>query len=254
VIVSIGLDHTAILGETIELIAKEKAGIIKPGRPVVIGDLPPGAKSIVAETAKEKGSQLLVYGEDFHWQDRKVTTANGEYGGLQPGITGERQGHNLAVAIQAMEAANAIIDPDKLALGAATTRLPGRFENRQHCGRTFILDGAHNAQAAEHLVATLKENGFTRALTLIAGRLEGHDTKAFFDVLTPMIERAHIAKIDFFRTMDPTEVIRQAGLQNASPHDSAASALAAAINDTKEGETILVTGSFYLVGEVGSRI
>ncbi len=256
VIASIGLDHTAILGDTLALIAREKAGIIKPGRPVIVGEMHDEAREVIEEVAHENNAPVLLYGRDVRWEDNTVFTPTQEYSGLCPGIKGVKQGHNLALAIAAMEATDTIRDSSLLAAGASNASLPGRFEKIAYKGRTFILDGAHNPQAAEHLVATLKENGYASALPLITGRIEGHEVRPYFESLAPVVKRAYVARIAFHRAMLPMQVIEEAGdaLPNATGYESTEEALEASIEESSEGDTILVTGSFYLVGEIGNLI
>lgn len=256
VITSIGLDHTAILGDTLALIAREKAGIIKSGRPVVVGEVADEAREVIEEVARENESSVLLFGREVTWSDGTVTTPKGEYRDLMPGIKGVRQGHNLALAIAAMEAACAVRDASVLVKAAAETMLPGRFEVRQHEGRTFILDGAHNPEAAQNLVDTLRQEGYKGKYATITGRIEGHESRPFFEALGPAIAQAYVAKIDFHRALDPNLVIEEAGdaLPAATTHWSSVDALAAAMADTKSGDAILVTGSFYLVGGVGNLL
>lgn len=256
VIASIGLDHTEILGGTLALIAREKAGIIKPGRPVIVGEMHNEAREVIEQIAQENDSPVWHFGRDVRWEHDTVITPTHEYGDLWPGIKGVMQGHNLSLAVAAMEIVGAVKDESKLKRGAALAELPGRFDLIQYHGRTFILDGAHNPQAAMHLVDTLREEWMATRMPLITGRIEGHEVKPFFDALEPVIAKPYVAKIDFHRAMDPDEVIGKAGhaLRSATAFQSTRSALEACIRDTKEGDTILVTGSFYLVGEVGNLI
>jgi dihydrofolate synthase/folylpolyglutamate synthase len=256
VIVSIGLDHTKILGSSFGEIAREKAGIIKPGRPVVVGAVAEEARAAIASVAVENGSPLWLFGRDVTWEDGTVQTPTARYEGLKPGLFGRIQGHNLAVAVAAMDAAGAIKDKSKLAEGAARASLPGRFERVSFRGRTFILDGAHNSQAAEALVSLLHEAGVQAPVSLITARMEGHETRPFFEALGPVAARAYVAKVDFFRAMGPAQVIEDAGdsLLGASAHETSQEALQACLNETRPGDTVLVTGSFYLVGEIGSAI
>lgn len=254
VIVSIGLDHTHILGDTLAQIAREKAGIIKPGRPVVVGDVPKGARESIEEVARQNGSPVAIYGRDFEYDSGSVRTQVADYTDMWPGIKGASQPHNLAVAIAALEAAGAIKDKSVLSKGAASASLPGRFEVREHRGRTFVLDGAHNPQAAENLVRTLDQEWLSKPMAVLTGRLEGHDSWAFYQVLERVTKKAYVAQIDFHRSMPPSEVIADAGLDPASAYSSAREALDAVLQETTAGDTVLVTGSFYIVGEVGNLL
>jgi dihydrofolate synthase/folylpolyglutamate synthase len=256
VIASIGLDHTAILGDTLALIAREKAGIIKPGRPVVVGLMPDVAREVIEDVARSSSAPTIIYGRDVEWKGDRVLTRATTYRDMTPGIKGAMQGHNLALAVAALESVGAVRDQSQLARGALAASLPGRFEVRKHNGRTFILDGAHNPEAAQHLVQTLEDEGMLRPMPLITGRLEGHEVRPFFEALSPVVERAFVAGIGFHRALPPMEVIEEAGntLPKAQPFANVEDALQACFKGTKEGDTVLVTGSFYLVGEVGNWI
>ena len=256
VIVSIGLDHTAILGDTLELIAREKAGIIKPSRPVIVGEMAEEALVQIAQVAAENGSAMWRYGREVSWRDGTVRTPLGEHRGLSPGIFGHMQGHDLALAVAAMDAVGAVRDEKKLAAGAEKARLPGRFERVAYKCRSFILDGAHNAQAAENLVATMREAGIEGKVALLTGRIEGHEVAPFYRALKAVIGKAYVAKIRFHRAMDPDTVVREAGtaLEGAETFNDVKGALEACVSATSKGDTVLVAGSFYLVGEVGGLV
>lgn len=139
VITSIGLDHTHILGETLAEIAAEKAGIIKPSRPVVIGTLHDDAFDAIEKTAANRDSQVLRYGRDVKWKGSELVTPNSTYKDLEPGLIGGVQEINLALAVAALELAGANRDKEKLTHGARAARLPGRYEEVEYKGRKFIL-------------------------------------------------------------------------------------------------------------------
>jgi folylpolyglutamate synthase/dihydropteroate synthase len=91
---------------------------------------------------------------------------------------------------------------------------------------------------------------------MITGRLEGHEVRPFFGALQPAVSKAYVARIGFHRALAPKAVIEEAGntLRQAQPFASVKDALQACLDETNEGDTILVTGSFYLVGEVGNLL
>jgi dihydrofolate synthase/folylpolyglutamate synthase len=261
VIVSIGLDHTEILGTTHREIAREKAGILRPGVPAVVGQLPQEALEEVRSLAAEIEAPLQVLGEDFHlvaegggrWS---ISTKNRTYRGLVPGIVGAAQPANLAVAIVAAEAAGAILDAERIPLGAQTAFIPGRFQRLSYLGRTLILDGAHNGEAAEMLAQTLWDQGVEAPMPVVLGMLRGHDSVRFVEPLAPLISVAHICPIAFHRTREPADLVREISgiVPSAVPHASCEEALGAALSDARPGSPLLVTGSFYLVGEVGRLV
>ncbi|MCH8980195.1 MAG: hypothetical protein IH945_13290, partial [Armatimonadetes bacterium] len=256
VIVSIGLDHTHILGETFAEIAHEKAGIIKPGKPVVVGFVHQDALDAIEAKAEMVGAPIWRYGREVKLKSGTIVTPGGEYPGLKPGLVGAVQEINLALAVAALELAEAINNKEKLAQGAASTSLPGRYEVTEYEGKKFILDGAHNFDAAASLFATIGSHEGTKPLRTITGRTLGHKVKPFYDALKPILAETYVAKLDFHRTMEPKNVIEQAGeaLKGAKAYESASAALSACMDDSRPGDTVLVTGSLYIVGEIGALI
>lgn len=248
-IVSIGLDHTAILGNTYEEIAYEKAGIIKPGVPVVVGEMPPGAKAVILREAEKRGSQAWRVGTEVLYEMEEgglsVRTPVGAVDRLQLGLVGERQPHNVSVAIAAVHAAGVATDPDAIRDGVLNTALPGRMERRQWRGREVILDGAHNGEAAETLARTLAGRRFS----VVAGMVSGHDAARLFKQIADIADAVFLSPIDFHRARNPIELAAELqGIVNVVALDSVGEALQAA---HATGLPILVMGSFYLVGEAG---
>ncbi|MCW5938526.1 MAG: hypothetical protein KF884_06745 [Fimbriimonadaceae bacterium] len=259
VIVSVGLDHTEILGDTLDKIAVEKAGIVKPGRPVVVGDLPPIAMGPVARIAAELESPLWRYGHEVvltrgldGWG---VSTPGGSYERLVPGIAGKWQPHNMALAIAACEAAGRIKQRSKVRLGVGKASLPGRFQRVSHQGHDYLLDGAHNEDAAQALVDSLRELPEWPVKTvLLTGMLSGHAASGFYEPLATLVDEAHFVPIDFHRSRDPLELEREVGwlFERSLAHKSLEEGLEAALS--AGAGLVLVTGSYYLVGEVGRKL
>lgn len=256
VIVSIDWDHAEILGDSLAAIAGEKAGIVKPGRPVVVGEMSDEPRETILRIAAERGAPTVVFGRDLFVQivdaEIRVEGPGFRIGGLSSGIPGVAQPHNLAVALAALHAAGAVRGPqdeEALRRGTALASIPGRMETRRAAGREWILDGAHNPQAARTVVRSLTPGNMPR--TLLAGMLSGHDAVPFFREFSGIVESVHLAPIDFHRARDPFELGSEIGslFDRVEPHATLTEALESARADT-EGP-ILVTGSFYLVGEVG---
>ncbi len=261
VIASIGLDHGEILGPTLQNIAKAKAGILKPGVPAVVGNLPVPAMEVVLKVAQERGCPLWRVGREVVAErDGKgayaVQTPTRRFSPVVPGMKGPHQIDNAALALAAAEASQAIEDPSAACEALARTRLPGRFEVREFAGKRMVLDGAHNADSARELRSTLDEEFSGLPVVLLVGMLSGHDCAAFFEPLVGRVGRGHAAPIDFFRAMPPllvAECATRAGVP-CSAHSDLESALDQSLQETPEGGVLLVTGSFYLVGEVGRSL
>lgn len=256
IIVSIGLDHTAILGDSLDKIAFEKSGIIKPGRPVVVGQVAPEALDVILATAKRNDAPTWRIGEQVHLCPEgdgiyRVRTPNSEVI-LKPSLYGAVQGHNAALAYAAMEMAGAG-SGQAIADAASQAAIPGRFQVARYRDRTVVLDGAHNAPAASILRSALEtyrnEKGF-RSISMVTGMLSGHDAESYYGPLRDFVGTVHFAPIDFHRAIAP-ETLRAelAGFMNGEAHDSVREALDAAVAETGPEDLVLVTGSFYLVGD-----
>lgn len=251
-IVSIGWDHMAQLGGTLGEIAWEKAGILKRGVPAVVGEMAPEAAKAIGAVAARVGAPLWRVGAEVRYRTEgagvTVATPAGKFGPMPLGLSGARQPHNLAVATATLTAGGGVVDPSRLAAGSASAWLPGRNQRATWRGREWRLDGAHNVDAAAALRETLTSEGVAQVV-LVAGMLEGHDPVPFFRELAPLATSCHLAPIDFHRTRNPQSLAEEVrGVICATPHASLLAALGAAA-DEHPGLTILVTGSFYLVGE-----
>ena len=262
-IVSIGLDHIAILGNTAEEIAREKAGIIKPGVPVVVGRMADGPRQEIEAIAAARDAPCWRIDREVQVQevaDGTVTvqTPNGTYPGLAPKLVGAMQPHNLAVAVAMMDAGRAIRDPAAIAHGAAQAFAPGRYQRATARGVEWILDGAHNVDSAEVLAQSLsRQFGSPLPMVAISSMIQGHELAPFFGAIRAWLGPVHVPPIDFNRARQPEEVgkwMTAFGL-DAVAHDALDSALDAAIAQARAlGVPILVTGSFYLVGAVGRSL
>lgn len=257
-IVSIGLDHTAYLGDTLAQIAREKAGIIKPGVPVIVGAVPDEAWEAIEPIAKKHGAPLWSVGREIALASSAnvwtVTTPNRCIEGLLPGIPGVKQPENVAIALAMLDAAGVDVPEAALREGVSRARLPGRFELRSVGGDRVILDGAHNAEAAQVLADTFIEHCPGETAVLLTGMLEGHDPVAFYQRLSGCFSEAHVSPIDFHRALPPKEV-KQALEKLEIPSESYQSveeAVSAALDSARRQQAVLlVAGSFYLLGEVG---
>ena len=273
VITSIGLDHCAELGDTVELIAREKAGIIKPGRPVVISRMPAGAERVIREVAASQGSVVHsvreVYGEELaHYP---VTNLEGDY-----------QRWNAATAVlalrvfsscravasrQAGPAASAgptggkkEITQADIASGLLHVTWPGRWQRLSVGGRSVILDASHNPEGAEVLERSLQrliaETG--RRPVIVAGSLGEFRARALLEVVLKYARELHLVTPQQSRAT-PAELmlamvpagsrsfVRTASLAQIFPTDQTCTL-------GGPGDTVVVTGSIYLLGEVLERL
>ncbi len=236
VITGLDFDHTAWLGDTLEAIAGEKAGIIKPGVPVVSAPQAPEAAAVLARTAKERGSTLRVVARPIpaDWP---------------LGLAGSHQRSNAALALTALDAAGIDASDHARREGLAAVDWPGRFQRLEN-GR-IILDGAHNPAAARRLAHTWHEEyGDHHKATVILGVLRDKDVSGVCRALAPIAARFITVPVRSPRSTPPTELLD--ALVHAAPGvpAHAAAALADALADARGGhDPALVTGSLFLVGE-----
>ncbi len=247
-IVSISLDHTAILGNTEGEIAREKAGILKAGAPGVVGPVGAEAMTAIEAVAAEVGAPLLRYGREFGG----VAPRDGEEA-LVPGLVGPHQRENALVAFVAARAGGYLRDPAIAAEAIRGTRLVGRMQTISLGGREVLADGAHNtasgARLADHLNAVRKE-----PWTAIVGMLEGHDPGEFFSgrglgrqgLGRRGLGRVLAVPVENPRSLAPGAVA--AAARGAGVAAEACGSLGEALGRAGEG-LVVVTGSFYLVGE-----
>jgi dihydrofolate synthase / folylpolyglutamate synthase len=270
VVTSIGLDHVKILGETRGAIAAEKAGILRSGVPVAIGVANAEAVGVLRRRAQEVGSPLHERRRALRVRGVETTADGGRFRVVaRPGhpgpadeltldlhLAGPHQIANAALSILALSLVPGAIRPGPAAIveGVRRARWPGRLSLISATPRV-LADVAHNPDGARYLARTLAMRG-ERPLRLVLGMLQGKDHEGF---LRPLAERAshvHACTPVDERALPGEELARLAlayGLP-ASLHADPAAAIDAAVTDVRPGETILVTGSFFTVGEVMERM
>lgn len=179
VICPIDLDHTHILGDTIEDIAAEKAGIIKPGTVAVLAEQTEEAAGVVVEHCAEVGAKVAVAGRDFALLERlpavggqmiRVQSVGGPVGELLLPVFGAHMAHNAAVAIGAVEAflGGQALSPEVIAEGLSLVKLPARLEV-VHRAPTIVLDTAHNPHGVRATLAGVREAfGFEPLIAVVA--------------------------------------------------------------------------------------
>jgi len=234
VLTSIGLDHRQWLGETVELIAEEKAGIIKPGVPVVTAPQEPGVLAVIKRVAAARGAPLTVVDEPWR-------------GPLS--LAGEHQRWNAAVALAAMEAAGLVAPEEAL----ARVEWAGRFQRLGWGGRV-VLDGAHNPHGARALAATWREVFGDEKAVVIFGAVASKDHAEVLAVVSSLAERLILT------TVDSPRAVAAAELAAVAPEGMAVAvtgtleeALALAPGGAGQ-RPVLVCGSLYLVGQALAQL
>ena len=231
VITPIALDHQKWLGDSLEKIAGEKAGIIKAQTPVVSAPQLPDADKVIRGRASECKTPLQF-----------VTEA---YGKSPIALRGEHQKLNAAIAIAAIRAAKIEIDDAAIARGLATVEWPGRF---QCWDKRTVIDGAHNPAAARILAETWREIFGNERATVILAILSDKDLRKICETLAPIAEFILLPKIRTERATDPIE------LQKIFVGLGCKSEICPSFADAfgkaqKRSVPILVTGSLHFAGE-----
>ena len=238
-ITTIDFDHQAQLGTTIESIAAEKAGIIKPGTPVVVGRLPPEADAVVAGHAGRTGAPLIR----AHERTRLPSD-------LLPGLAGTHQRDNAIVAWAVLETLTTCgfnISDAARREGITDVRWPGRLERFTYEGRDVLLDAAHNPAGARALAAYVGDTGWMGA-ALVFGAMHDKDARGMLSALAPVA--GHIVC-----TTAPTERAARAGDLAQLALECGASAVevvedpAAALDRACAlSDRIVAAGSMFLIG------
>jgi dihydrofolate synthase / folylpolyglutamate synthase len=261
----ISLDHQAFLGDRLEQIAFEKAGILKEGVPCILGPQPPEALGVIEQRARAVGAPLSVHGRD--WQarevgDRVAVTVGGSAWDLPlPALAGRHQIDNAGLAVAcALVLGDLAPDGRALAEGLRTVEWPGRLQRltrgplveRLPAECELWLDGGHNPAAGQALAASL-DRADGRPLHLVVGMLNTKDEAGFLRPLAPLARSVHTVPVpDESASRDPIEAAAEArrlGIA-ATPAPDVASALDAIAATEPDTPRVLVCGSLYLAGHV----
>ncbi len=281
-ITSISYDHTQLLGRTLPEIAEEKAGIIKPGVPLISAPQDPSVLERIAAIASERGARLRVAGRDWRYT-RTAFSPHGQAFTLSPApalqaemsewqsarfelpLLGQHQVDNAVIAIaMAHELGLQGFNLSLAALrrGLAGVVWPGRFEVLIDAatGKTVILDCAHNRDSAAKLAATLNELYPAARPALIFGASDDKDVSGMLAELLPLASRVIMAKADHPRASDPEQlaaIVAATGRENGVALSvNVAHTVGTALADAQQGSEayILVTGSIFLVADVRAEL
>ena len=262
-VTSIGLDHTDLLGDTLEAIAREKAGIFKAGVPAVIGEPAPAIRELLAKCAKEAAATPVVVLDDDYAISNVEVSARGTSFTLLGGrgsqtittpLLGEHQARNTATAIATLAAIGNeyLPPPGEISKALAGVFLPGRFERR---GKV-IFDVAHNPDGARTVAETIRDVNPPSPRTALVAVLADKDWRGIIRELAPAVDRfvfTNAPSAPAERRWDPAEAHSFAKARGIAadlePDMDAALALG-----QERSETLLVTGSFHTVGDAMSRL
>jgi dihydrofolate synthase / folylpolyglutamate synthase len=262
-ITSVGYDHTDVLGDTLEAIAREKAGIAKPGVPLVLAAVPPAAAAVVETCAAQTGAPVVRVG-DWARVERAdgaerfdVVTARARYRIRTP-VAGAFQRINAATAITVLEQLHPPlrVSPDGVERGFATLSIPGRMEIVAGAP-PVVFDIAHNAEKAGHLVAALRERFGPSRVHYVVAIGESKDAAGILAALTVLPGTMTFTS---FQTAGRTaigaqrlaEVAASLGIEGRAI-ESPVEALDTALRAAGNGGVVVVTGSTFVVAALRRR-
>ena len=260
-ITNVALDHQEYLGDSLEAIAREKAGIIKPGVPIVTAEGRPAVLEVLRARAKEVGAPLHRVEPWRHIADLRLGAAGTRFSlraddghvELETPLPGAHQATNAALAVRALEL---LPDPPSrtaITAGVASVQWPGRGQIRRIDDRLFIFDVAHNVAGVEALVRVLADLAPPRPIVLLTGILGDKDWSRMLPPLVDLADRAIFtvpSSAPAERLWNPREVAEQ--ISRGTPievQDRVDAALDRA-TALARGGTVVVTGSCHTVGDV----
>lgn len=274
VITTIGHDHMDKLGNTLEQIAYEKAGIIKAGTPVVVGVTQPEALRVIQEVAEAKKSTMYVYEQQFDQMPLYVDEHEQQFRfeGLFRNIedvtitmAGAHQRHNAAIALMTIELLRQyfalVIDDEDLLEGMKITSWPGRLEQISSKPR-LLIDGAHNPEGAQALAQALASTYQYEKLHLVMGMIENKNHHDTFKHILPLADTLILTEPNYRSAKgadelyaEVKELANELGLQDApriTVEKDWKQALRLLLERTNESDLAVVTGTLYLIGDVRS--
>ena len=262
-ITTIGLDHVALLGDSLEVIAEQKAGIIKQGVRLVTGNIVPEAMVVIDQIAKVKETPRLAYGDDYQLNHRESTVTGEVFdysslvrqGRFQTGLLGLHQIENAGMAIALLdtfckEDGRELASNDLLAQALEETSWPGRFE--VVCREPLmILDGAHNPHAVKALLETLEERFADYHKEVLFTCIKTKALEDMLDLLENLPDtNLTLTHFDDGRATDE-EVLKKAAYSRNLSYQSWQAFLDQSMIDIEEKKTVrIVTGSLYFLSQV----
>ncbi len=266
-ITSIDFDHEQYLGTTLEAIAAEKAGVIKPHGDVVLSDNPPGVVDVVARRCADVGARLVRASDGARVrasvsEGRTVmdlTTPLGAYDGLQLGLRGAHQVTNALTAVRLMEQIS--LGTAGLAISAAAIRAgledvvwPGRLELIRRSGLDVLIDGAHNPAGARALAAYVTQT-YHQRLPMVVGVMRDKKVDAVLSGLAPAASHFFCTAPATARAAAPAELVDMARrFAPAVAIEAVTDPVDAVRRASVHGQPVVVAGSLYLAGEIRARL
>ena len=261
IITPISLDHTQILGNSLEEIAREKAGIIKSGCWVVLSPQPEEAASVITDICREKEAKVVQVGKeitwymiggDLHHQSLVIEGRTGKYQVSIP-LLGDFQLENAAAAVAALEilaSAGFAIPAADIARGLARVKWPGRFQILQQ-NPMVLVDGAHNVASMRRLVSNIKSYFSYKRIFLVFGTSCDKDIPGIINELVALSPQVIVTQTPHSRAAPLSTLAAEFGKRDIEPEirETVAEAISRALYLADKTDIICVTGSLFVAGE-----
>lgn len=247
VITTISLEHTDLLGDTHALIAAEKAGIIKKGKPVVVGVEHPEARETIRQIAQQQEAPSYLLHESF--QVERLANGAFHYKGdcsisnIQPAMEGIHQQNNAALAITASKLVLRELREEAVRVALHRAKWQGRFER---FGTNLILDGAHNSEGTAALIQTLQQVEPNKKYHFLYAALQDKDHAVSIQIMEQVATALYFTTIQMPRAMSAQAL----AAQSPNSHIVEDWAKFLAEQQLAEDELLIITGSLYFIGEV----
>jgi dihydrofolate synthase/folylpolyglutamate synthase len=273
VITNVGHDHMDILGNSLEKIAAEKAGIIKHGVPVVTTVTQPEVITVIEQAATQRQSRLYLYGRDYQVQkksmelNRLTYRFEGPFRHLEEltiSLNGEHQMYNSALAVMTLEVLRqyyaVLVDEEHLQRGLIETKWPGRLELMSEQPR-LLIDGAHNPEGAESLSSALQQIYEYDKLHFMIGMLSTKSHSDYLWHILPIVDTLIVSEPDFRKKLDAAELaklVEKVRQERGKPHlqvlvePNWKLALEQLQRLTSEQDLAVVSGTLYMISDVRS--
>ena len=261
VVTSISLDHTQILGSSLEEIAREKAGIIKPGCWVVLSPQPGQAASVITDICRQKNAKVVQVGKhitwhkisgDLHHQSLAIDGRTSKHQVSIP-LLGDFQLENAATAVAALEilaSEGVAVSHSDIAQGLARVKWPGRFQILQH-QPTVLIDGAHNVASMERLVSNIKAYFPHKKIFLVFGTSCDKDIPGIINELVSLSPYAIVTQASHSRAAPLPILVAEFTKRGIKPEtkETVNEAISRALSLAGQTGIVCVTGSLFIVAE-----
>ena len=262
ILCNIGLDHTEVLGDTLEKIAATKSGIIKPGCDAVIYREQPSVEAVFEERCKKVGAKLHKANFDYirlrsHGLEGQVFDCDG-YEALELPLLGDHQLHNAAVVLTAVDALRERgwnLPEEAVRKGLKDVKWPGRFELLRK-DPLFIIDGGHNPQCIEALVKNIDDYLAGRPLTVLTGVLGDKDFHCMYANVAPFAKEFITVTPGNPRALDAKDLAKYLATfgKPVTPCETVADGVKLAVEHAGKDGVVLCYGSLYMLGDVKAAV